>query len=69
MEGKFEICQVNCMLLAPRADFMQIISPACEIQPLCEFAVVEGLQRSSEQGSEPALMKIGVDGRFITVPR
>ncbi|KIK90475.1 hypothetical protein PAXRUDRAFT_831690 [Paxillus rubicundulus Ve08.2h10] len=40
----------------------KIISPACEIQPLCEFAVVEGFRRGAELGSEPVLMRIGVDG-------
>ncbi|KIK80484.1 hypothetical protein PAXRUDRAFT_115651, partial [Paxillus rubicundulus Ve08.2h10] len=40
----------------------QIISPACEIQPLREFAVVEGFRRGAELGSEPVLMRIGVDG-------
>ncbi|KIK92542.1 hypothetical protein PAXRUDRAFT_829848 [Paxillus rubicundulus Ve08.2h10] len=40
----------------------KIISPACKIQPLCEFAVVEGFRRGTEPGSEPVLMRIGVDG-------
>jgi hypothetical protein len=48
-------------------DLTQIISPACEIWPLCEFTVMEGFRRGLEQGSEPALMKIGVDGRSIMV--
>ena len=48
-------------------DLTQIISPACETWPLCEFAVVEGFRRGSEQGSALALMKIGVDGRSVEV--
>jgi hypothetical protein len=43
-----------------RTDLTQIISPACEIWPLREFTVMEGFRRGLEQGSEPALMKIGV---------
>ncbi|KIK78056.1 hypothetical protein PAXRUDRAFT_834741, partial [Paxillus rubicundulus Ve08.2h10] len=40
----------------------KIISPACKIQPLHEFAVVKGFRRGAELGSEPVLMRIGVDG-------
>lgn len=47
------------------ADFTQIISPACETRPLREFAIAEGFRRGAEQGSEPVLMKIGVDGRSV----
>ena len=48
-------------------DLTQIISPAYETRPLHEFAIVEGFRRGSKQGSEPALMKIGVDGRSVMV--